>query len=213
MKRTPPIRNLKVLVWLFCLAPLSRLVWKGFHDGLGANPIEFITLSTGTWTLVLLLASLSITPLRRLTGISWLIRFRRLVGLFAFFYAAIHFTTYIWLDKFFDLREMLKDVAKRPFITAGFFAFLLLVALAATSTAGSIRRLGGRKWQILHRVVYLSACSAVIHFWWKVKADTRQPAIYAAILAGLLGYRFLYWIRHRQIRSVPASREYAEPRV
>jgi sulfoxide reductase heme-binding subunit YedZ len=175
--------------------PLARLIWKGLHDGLGANPIEFITLSTGTWTLVFLLATLAITPLRKLTGQAWLIRFRRLIGLFAFFYAALHFTTYIWLDKFFDFSEMLKDVAKRPFITAGFTAFLLLIPLAATSTAGSIRRLGGRNWQLLHRLIYVSALSAVVHFWWKVKADTRQPAIYAAILAVLLGCRIIVWGR------------------
>jgi len=171
--------------------PLARLAWKGTHDGLGANPIEFITLSTGTWTLVFLLVTLAITPLRRLTGQAWLIRFRRLTGLFAFFYATLHFTTYIWLDKFFDFPEMLKDIAKRPFITAGFTAFVLLIPLAATSTAGSIRRLGGRNWQLLHRLIYVSALGGVVHFWWKVKADTRQPAIYAAILAGLLGYRII----------------------
>jgi sulfoxide reductase heme-binding subunit YedZ len=207
----PPIRTCKTAIWLLCLAPLIRLVWKGFHDGLGANPIEFVTLSTGTWTLVLLLVSLSVTPLRRLTGISWLIRFRRLIGLFAFFYAVLHFTTYIWLDKFFDLSEAVKDVARRPFITAGFFAFLLLIPLAATSTAGSIRRLGGRKWQLLHRLVYVSGASAVLHFWWKVKADTRLPAVYAAALAILLAYRLLYWTRHRQARIIPAKT--AEPQV
>ena len=189
--KNPNTKLLKLLVWSGCLMPLARLGWKGFHDGLGANPIEFITLSTGTWTLVFLLATLAITPLRKLTGLSWLIRFRRLLGLFAFFYASLHFTTYIWLDKFFDFHEMLKDVAKRPFITAGFTAFVLLVPLAATSTAGSIRRLGGRNWQLLHRLIYVSASAAVVHFWWKVKADTRQPAIYAAILSALLAYRII----------------------
>ena len=184
---------MKIPVWGLCLMPLVRLAWKGFHDDLGANPIEFITLSTGTWTLIFLLTTLAITPLRRLTGLTWLIRFRRLIGLFAFFYAALHFTTYIWLDKFFDFPAMLKDIAKRPFITAGFTAFLLLIPLAATSTAGAIRRLGGRKWQLLHRLIYVSALGAVVHFWWKVKADTRQPAIYAAVLAVLLGYRIVAW--------------------
>jgi methionine sulfoxide reductase heme-binding subunit len=179
----------KILVWALCLAPLGRLAWKGFSDGLGANPIEFITLSTGTWTLIFLLATLSITPLRKLTGRQILIRFRRLIGLFAFFYAVLHFTIYMWLDKFFDLPEMARDVAKRPFITAGFFAFLLLIPLAATSTTASIRRLGGRRWQLLHRLIYISAASAVLHFWWKVKADTREPAIYAIVLAALLAYR------------------------
>lgn len=193
MLKTPNTRLLKIPVWALCLTPLIRLIWKGLHDGLGANPIEFITLSTGTWTLVYLLATLAITPLRKLIGQAWLIRFRRLIGLFAFFYAALHFTTYVWLDKFFDFSEMLKDVAKRPFITAGFTAFLLLIPLAATSTAGSIRKLGGRNWQLLHRLIYVSALSAFVHFWWKVKADTRQPAVYAAILAVLLGYRIFVW--------------------
>jgi len=186
---------MKCGVWLVCLAPLARLVFKGFRGELGANPIEFITLSLCIWTLSLLLATLAITPLRKLAGLNWLVKFRRLVGLFAFFYGCLHFITYIWLDKFFDLEEMVKDVAKRPFITAGFLAFLLLVPLAATSTNSSIRRLGGKRWQLLHRLVYVSATSAVVHFWWKVKADTREPAIYASILGCLLLFRLLLWMR------------------
>ena len=187
----------KILIWVACLTPLLRLGWKGLTGGLGANPIEFITLSTGTWTLVFLLATLAITPLRRLSGQSWLIRFRRLVGLFAFFYGVLHFITYVWLDKFFDVQDMIKDVAKRPFITAGFLAFLLLVPLAATSTAGAIRWMGGRRWQLLHRLIYVSGVSAVVHFWWKVKADVRKPAIYAAVLGILLGLRLVFWIHAR----------------
>jgi len=187
----------KILIWVACLTPLLRLGWKGLTGGLGANPIEFITLSTGTWTLVFLLATLAITPLRRLSGQSWLIRFRRLVGLFSFFYGVLHFITYVWLDKFFDVQDMIKDVAKRPFITAGFLAFLLLVPLAATSTAGAIRWMGGRRWQLLHRLIYVSGVSAVVHFWWKVKADVRKPAIYAAVLGILLGLRLAFWIHAR----------------
>ena len=187
----------KILIWVACLTPLLRLGWKGLTGGLGANPIEFITLSTGTWTLVFLLATLAITPLRRLSGQSWLIRFRRLVGLFSFFYGVLHFITYVWLDKFFDVQDMIKDVAKRPFITAGFLAFLLLVPLAATSTAGAIRWMGGRRWQLLHRLIYVSGVSAVVHFWWKVKADVRKPAIYAAVLGILLGLRLVFWIHAR----------------
>ena len=187
----------KILIWVACLTPLLRLGWKGLTGGLGANPIEFITLSTGTWTLVFLLATLAITPLRRLSGQSWLIRFRRLVGLFAFFYGVLHFITYVWLDKFFDVQDMIKDVAKRPFITAGFLAFLLLIPLAATSTAGAIRWMGGRRWQLLHRLIYVSGISAVVHFWWKVKADVRKPAIYAAVLGILLGLRLVFWIHAR----------------
>ncbi len=176
---------MKTAAWIACLAPLGRLAYKGFHGGLGANPIEFVTLSTGQTTLVLLLVTLAITPLRRITGLAWPTRFRRLTGLFAFFYGSLHLTTYVWLDKFFDVGDMLKDVAKRPFITAGTLAFLLLVPLAATSTRRAIQKLG-RKWQTLHRLVYFSAAAAVVHFWWKQKADIRQPAIYAGILAALL---------------------------
>ncbi len=198
---------LKCLVWAGCLLPLGRLIYRGFAGRLTANPIEFITLSTGTWTLVFLLTTLSITPLRKLTGLSWLIRFRRLIGLFAFFYACLHFTTYVWLDKFFDLSDMVRDVAKRPFITAGFFAFLTLIPLAATSTAWAIRKMGGRNWQLLHRIIYLSATSAVVHFWWKVKADTRQPRIYASILGLLLLVRVAAWGLRRR-----AKRDEAGPR-
>ncbi len=200
------IAALKCLVWAACLAPLARLIIRAIEGRLTANPIEFITLSTGTWTLVFLLATLGITPLRRLTGLPWLIKLRRLIGLFAFFYGSLHFLTYIWLDKFFDLGDMVKDVAKRPFITAGFFAFLLLIPLAATSTAASIRLLGGRKWQLLHRAIYVSAASAVVHFWWKVKADTRQPKIYAAVLAILLGYRAMSWMMRLRLNKKPRGR-------
>ena len=192
----------KLLIWAACLAPLCRLVYKGLTRGLGANPIEFITLSLGTWTLTFLLATLTISPLRKLTRLNSLIRFRRLIGLFAFFYACLHFTTYIWLDKFFDLADMAKDVAKRPFITMGFLAFLLLIPLAVTSTKGSIRRLGGKRWQWLHRLIYVSSASAVVHFWWKVKADTHTPAIYAAILTGLLAFRIVEFFGRLKPRPV-----------
>jgi methionine sulfoxide reductase heme-binding subunit len=192
---------LKIAVWIGGFVPLGRLLYKGWTVGLGANPIEFITLSTGTWTLIFLLTTLSITPLRKLTGQSWLIRIRRLIGLFAFFYASLHFTTYVWLDKFFDFQEMVQDVMKRRFITAGFLAFTLLVPLAMTSTTWAVRKLGGKNWQRLHRLIYLSAIAAVIHFWWKVKADVREPAIYAAILGGLLLLRL----------AITASEKYRKP--
>jgi sulfoxide reductase heme-binding subunit YedZ len=160
----------KTLAFLLCLAPLALLLWNAAHRNLGANPIEFITHATGDWTLRFLLLTLAITPARRLLKAPGLIRYRRMLGLFAFFYGALHFATYIWLDKFFDLPEMLKDVAKRRFITAGALALLAMTPLAITSTAGWIRRLGGRNWQRLHRLVYLSAA-------------------YAAALAILLGLR------------------------
>ena len=198
------IRFLKVTVFLACLVPLAVLLGKFFGPtptdmstwgvGLGANPIEKITHATGDWTLRFLLITLAVTPLRKLLGVPALIKFRRMLGLFAFFYACLHFTTYIWLDKFFNLHEMLADIAKRKFITVGFAAFLLLIPLALTSTAGSIRRLGGKRWQTLHRLIYVSAIAGVIHYLWLVKKDTRKPLIYGAILAVLLLYRVVVWI-------------------
>jgi sulfoxide reductase heme-binding subunit YedZ len=179
----------KALVFLFCLTPLALLVWRGARHELGANPIEFITHATGDWTLRFLLLTLAVTPARRLLKTPGLIRYRRMLGLFAFFYGTLHLATYVWLDKFFDLPEMLKDVAKRRFITAGALALLVMTPLAITSTAGWIRRLGGRNWQRLHRLVYVSAAAGVIHYWWLVKSDIREPAAYAVALALLLGLR------------------------
>ena len=180
----------KALLFLASLIPLGRLIWLAFSDGLGANPIEFITRSTGTWTLVFLLLTLSITPLRRLTGRNALIRYRRMLGLFAFFYACLHFTTYIWLDQFFEWPAIVKDVIKRPFITIGFAAFVLLIPLAATSTQAMQRRLK-RRWQQLHRLVYLIAICGVLHYWWLVKKDVTEPAWYALALTLLLGFRLV----------------------
>lgn len=170
---------------LLCLLPLARLAVLGTTGGLGANPIEFITRSTGTWALVGLLVTLSITPVRRLTGWAQLARFRRMLGLFAFFYACLHFTTYIWLDQFFDLSAIGRDIVKRPFITLGFAAFVLLIPLALTSTRSMMQRLG-RRWQTLHRLVYLTAILGVLHYLWLVKRDMSEPLIYAGILAALL---------------------------
>jgi methionine sulfoxide reductase heme-binding subunit len=183
----------KPVVFLACLVPLALLGWKAYAGALGANPIEVITHATGDWTLRFLLITLAVTPIRKLTGRLWLIRFRRMFGLFAFFYGTLHFLTYIWLDKFFDWREMLHDVAKRRFITVGFIGFVLLIPLALTSTAGSIRRLGGKRWQALHRLIYFSAIAGVIHYWWLVKADIILPLEYGVILAVLLGYRIAVW--------------------
>ena len=187
------LRGIKVIVFLACLQPLVRLGWKALSGNLGANPIEVITHSSGDWTLIFLLITLAVTPLRKLTGQLWLIRFRRMFGLFAFFYSSLHFLTYVWLDKFFNVQEMLADVAKRRFITVGFTAFVLLIPLAITSTAGWIRRLGGRRWNRLHRLIYLSAIAGVVHYYWLVKADVRKPLEYAAVLALLLGLRAALW--------------------
>ena len=191
--REQVLRILKVLVFVLCLGPLAVLVWKGFHELLGANPVDVITRTTGKWTLVFLLITLSITPVRKLAALPWLIRFRRMVGLYAFFYGCLHLTTYVWLDKFFDVHEMLHDIVKRRFITAGMTAFTLMLPLALTSTTGWIRRLGGKRWQKLHRLIYFSAAAGVIHFIWLVKADLRQPLTFGAVLAVLLAYRAAVW--------------------
>jgi len=200
---------LKVIVWALCLSPVSLLVWKATHDELGANPLSEITFSTGHWTLYLLLITLAISPLRKLSGLNWLIRFRRMVGLFAFFYGCLHLMTYLWFDKFFDIHEIVKDVYKRPFITAGFTAWCLMAPLAFTSTAASIRRLGGKRWQNLHRLIYGSAIAGVVHFWWLVKRDLTRPEIMAGILAALLAFRIVDRIASRKpapaLKSVPTS--------
>ncbi len=190
-------RRLKPFVFALCLAPLLRLGWKGFDGELGANPIEVITRSTGLWTLIFLLITLSITPLRKISGQLWLIRFRRMTGLFAFFYGGLHLMTYVWLDKFFALHEMIADIGKRRFITMGLTAFLLMVPLAVTSTRKMIQRLGGKRWNALHRLIYASATAGVIHFLWLVKKDVRQPERYAAVLVLLLGYRLAVWLWRR----------------
>ena len=191
--------QLKAALFLASLYPLLRLFWFAYTNQLGANPIELITRSLGTWTLVFLLITLSITPLRKLSGWSWLVKLRRMTGLFAFFYALLHFITYIWLDQFFDLGDIYKDVIKRPFITIGFAAFVLLIPLAITSTNAMMKKLGGKRWQLLHRLIYLIAIFAVLHYWWLVKKDITQPLIYATVLTVLLAYRI--WARGKKIQS------------
>jgi sulfoxide reductase heme-binding subunit YedZ len=198
-------RYLKPIVFLACLLPLVRLGWKALNAGLGANPIQVITFSTGTWTLTFLLVTLSITPLRKITRQYWLIQYRRMLGLFAFFYGSLHFLTYIWLDQFFDLHSIYKDVWKRPFITAGFTAFVLMIPLAVTSTRWAIRKLG-KRWQMLHRLIYISAIAGVIHYIWLVKKDVRRPTIYAAVLAVLLLYRIVAWMWERKIAAASRHR-------
>lgn len=186
------------------LLPFARLVWLTFTDGLGANPVEFLTRSSGTWTLVFLCIALAVTPLRRWSGWNWLARTRRMFGLFAFFYAACHFTTYLWFDQGFDVDAMLKDVLKRPFITAGFAAFVLLVPLAATSFDAAARWLGGLRWRRLHQSVYLIGPIGVLHYWWHKagKNDLFQPRIYAAVVALLLLVRVYYAWRSRAGRKI-----------
>jgi methionine sulfoxide reductase heme-binding subunit len=187
----------KVPFFLLCLVPLGILVWRALTGNLGANPVEFIQHATGDWTLRFLIITLCITPFRKLLKLPDLIRFRRMLGLFAFFYACLHFLTYLGPDQSFDLAAMWKDVYKRPFITVGFTAFVLLIPLALTSTAGWIRRLGGRRWQMLHRLIYISAICGVIHYYWLVKSAVLRPLTYGAIVAVLLLWRLGDWLIRR----------------
>lgn len=183
---------LKWTAFLLCLVPLAVLVYQGLTNTLGPDPVATITHQTGYWTLYLLLLTLAITPLRRVHArLAWLVRFRRMLGLFAFFYALLHLVTWVWLFSNFNARDMAHDVVKRPFITAGFFAWTLLFALAATSSQWSIRKLGGRRWQVLHRVVYLAAIAGVVHYWWIVKPGVHTPWKVTAVLASLLLARLL----------------------
>lgn len=211
----PPqrIAALKAAVFAVCLLPLVQLAWGAYTDNLGANPIEVITRDLGTWTLRFLLITLCVTPLRKLLQWNWLLRLRRMLGLYAFFYGTLHFLTYLWLDQFFDWQSIVKDIAKRPFITVGFTAFVLLVPLATTSTNAMVRRLGGRRWQQLHRTVYAIATLGVVHYWWLVKKDITQPLIYALILGALLGIR-MWWLaqeKQRQLRTSLQPVTYTRP--
>lgn len=184
----------KALLFAAALLPFARLVLFTLTDRLGANPVEFITRNTGDWTLYFLCITLAVTPLRRLSKWNWLIKLRRMLGLFVFFYAALHFTTFLWFDHFFDVQEMLKDVGKRPFILVGFTAFVLLMPLALTSTNAMVRRLGGKRWQRLHRTIYVIAPLAILHFWWMKagKNDFAEPILFGAIVAVLLLLR-VHW--------------------
>jgi sulfoxide reductase heme-binding subunit YedZ len=191
----------KVLLFSLCMVPFLNLLWRIYRNNLTANPIEFITHRTGDWTIRFLLITLAVTPLRGILNQPQLIRFRRMLGLFAFFYACLHFTTWIGLDKQFDRHEMWDDVVKRRFITAGMTGLLLMTPLAVTSTAGWVRRLGYRRWQMLHRLIYLSAFAGVIHYYWLVKSDIRLPVMYGSILAVLLVYRLAGLLRKKALVS------------
>jgi len=191
--------RLRVVLFIAALLPLLRLFFLGVTAGLGANPVEFVSRSLGTWTLVALVVTLSITPLRLATGWAWPMRLRRMFGLFTFFYAVLHFSAYLWLDQWFDTAAIWKDVLKRPYITVGFAALLLLVPLAVTSTNDWVKRLGGRNWQRLHRLVYAVATLAILHFWWQkaAKNNVGEPLAYAIIIGVLLGVRLLRWAGNR----------------
>ena len=216
-------RTLKVLTFIASLGPAAYLTWAAFTGHLSVNPLSDVTNETGVWTLRFLCITLAVTPLRRLTGWHSLIRFRRMLGLFAFFYGTLHFLTYVILDRFAGLDfpdgivavrtlgdlavSVGHDIFKRPFITVGFTAFSCMVPLAATSTAGMIRRLGGRRWNRLHRLVYVSGIAGVVHYWWLVKADVRNPVAYALVVALLLGFR-VWWLQRRTavpVRPAPQA--------
>ncbi len=195
---------LKLGIFVAGLLPLAVLAWQAVTATLGANPIKEITEQTGIWTLRFLLITLAITPARRLTGWNRLIQLRRMLGLFAFFYGGLHFVTYVWLDQFFVVPEIMADVVERPFITVGFLSFVLLIPLAVTSTTAMIKRLGGRWWQRLHRLVYGIAVGGVVHYLWLVKADVQSPLLYGGLVAMLLGYRvWAAWRRRPKPVSMP----------
>ncbi|MFJ3047039.1 sulfite oxidase heme-binding subunit YedZ [Herbaspirillum chlorophenolicum] len=205
-------RTVNVLWWLFlalAFVPLARLVVLGVLDagsGLGANPLEFITHSTGDWTLYFFCITLAVTPLRKITGMNWLVKMRRMLGLMAFLYLSLHFTTFVWFDHFFDLGEIWKDIVKRPFITVGVTALLLSIPLAVTSTNGMVRRLGGKRWQVLHRLIYLIVPLGVLHYWWDKAGKNliAQPLLFAVLVGAMLALRLLW-------RQVKKGREKAPP--
>src|SRR5215813_13216622 len=192
----------KVALFFLCLVPTAWLAFAALTDKLSANPIRDITEDTGTWTLRLLLLTLAVTPLRKLTGWNEIIRYRRMLGLYAFFYGFLHFLTYAWLDQFFSIADIVQDVYKRPFITAGFSAFVVMLPLAITSTKKWIGRLGGKRWQLLHRLTYFGAIAGVVHYLWLVKADTQRPLIYGFLLTVLLGFRVLHSMRSGRLLPI-----------
>jgi methionine sulfoxide reductase heme-binding subunit len=179
----------KLLLFINGLVPLALLLWDFYHNRVGANPLEFVTRTTGMLTLIFLMITLALTPVRKMTGLNWIVKFRRMLGLYAFFYGTLHLVTYLWFDRFFNLRSIAGDVVQRPFIAIGMTAFFLMVPLAVTSTNKMIKRLGGRRWALLHKLVYLAGIGGVIHYWMLVKSDKRLPLTFGFILLLLLGHR------------------------
>ncbi len=205
------IKFYKLVIFVNSLVPLALLGWDWRRGQLGANPLDFVTRMTGTLTLVFLVLTLAVTPLRKLTGAQWLVRLRRMLGLYAFFYGALHLLTYVWFDKSFAFPDVTRDVARRPFIAVGMLAFALLVPLAVTSTDRMIKRLGGRRWQKLHRLTYAAAAAGVLHYYLLVKSDTTKPLVFAGLLALLLGYR-LYASYSKRLKAEPLSLTGRPPR-
>ncbi len=207
---SPQLAAIKSALFLVCLIP-AFMLWRGFElDTLGANPIETITRSLGEWTLRFLLITLTVTPLRKYTGWHWLIRLRRMLGLFTFAYGVSHLLTYVWLDQFFDWEAIARDIIKRPFITVGFAALMLMLPLAVTSSNYAIRKLGGRRWQSLHRAIYPIAILGCVHFWWLVKKDVTWPLVYTVITVALLGIRA--WWREQERRKQLAGGYMPKPK-
>jgi sulfoxide reductase heme-binding subunit YedZ len=192
-------RFAKVLLFINGLIPLILLLWDTYRKQVGANPLEFVTRTTGMLTIVFLLLSLTVTPLRRITGANWLVKFRRMLGLYAFFYGFLHLMTYVSFDRYFKLKTIPPDVAQRPFIAVGMFTFFLMVPLAITSTNRMVKRLGGKRWNQLHKLTYLAGVGGVLHYWMLVKSDTRIPVTFGFVLLALLGYRLV-------MKYVPAKR-------
>lgn len=201
------MRLIKCVLFVLALVPAGRLGWGVYYDSLGANPLEFITRNSGDWTLYFLCITLAVTPLRHLLQAPWLLKLRRMLGLFVFFYACLHFTAFFWFDHFFALDEMIKDVFKRPFILVGFLAFVFLIPLAVTSNNYMIRLLGGKRWQWLHKLVYLIALLGVLHYWWMKagKNDFAQPLLFVVVVGVLLGWR-AWWKWGRAERGLPTSK-------
>jgi sulfoxide reductase heme-binding subunit YedZ len=206
----PDIKFTKFLLFVNCLVPLALSGWDAYHHHLGANPIEFVTRSTGMLTLVFLFLTLTVTPLRKLTKANWLIKFRKMLGLYAFFYGALHLLTYVWFDKFFNVSEIVRDTWQRRFILVGMASFLLMVPLAVTSTNAMIKRLGGKRWAKLHKLIYVTAVGGVVHYWMIVKAITSTQIAFAAVLAVLLGARVVFHLTRPQAKAQKAQK--AQPR-
>jgi len=198
------IKFYKLMIFVNALVPLALLGWDWWRGQVGANPLDFVTRTTGTLTLVFLMLTLAVSPFRKWTGVQWLIRFRRMLGLYAFFYGSLHLLTYVCFDKWFDLRAIVQDVARRRFILVGMLAFTTMIPLAVTSTDKMIKRLGGKRWQKLHRLTYLSAVAGVFHYYLLVKSDTRKPLLFAAVLAVLLGFR-LFTSYTKRLKAKPVS--------
>jgi len=192
-------RFAKVLIFINSLIPLTLLLWDTYRKQVGANPLEFVTRTTGMLTIIFVLLSLTVTPLRRITGANWLVKFRRMLGLYAFFYGFLHLMTYVSFDRFFKLKTIPADVAQRPFIAVGMLTFFLMIPLAITSTNNMVKRLGGKRWNRLHKLSYLAGVGGVLHYWMLVKSDTRIPLTFGFVLLVLLGYRLV-------MKYVPAKR-------